>query len=100
VNSEFEKKKKYWLKVDRENKIYQSNKCFAFGGTLILLFSYELVKLCQNYSTFRDFKVAARSVEKTSFLICFILILVGVIFIILGVKIRKSPLSDRPRELP
>ena len=26
MNSEFKKEKKYWLKIDRENKIYQSNK--------------------------------------------------------------------------
>ncbi|MEI7508821.1 MAG: hypothetical protein WCJ62_05080 [Flavobacterium sp.] len=100
MNSELEKEKKFWLKVDRENKIYQSNKAFAFGGSLILFFAYELVKLCLNYSNFEDFKVAVRSTEKTNSLICFFMILVGIVFIIWGIKIRKSPLSDRPRELP
>ena len=100
MNSELEKEKKYWLKVDRKNKIYQSNKAFAFGGSLILFFSYELVKLCLNYSNFDDFKVAVKSTEKTNSLICFVLILVGIVFIIWGIKIRKSPLSDQPRELP
>lgn len=100
MNSKIEEEKKFWLKFDRENKVHQSNKAFIPGVLLILFFLYEFIKLCQNYSNYEEFKIAIRSTEKTISLIDLAMIFVGILFIVLGFKIRKSPLSDRPRDLP
>lgn len=100
MKPEIEEEKKFWLKNDRDNKIYQSNRAFAFGGFLILLFTYKYVNLCLNYSSFEEFKVAVRTTEKLISILYVVAVFVGILFIILGIKIRKSPLSEQPRDLP
>ena len=100
MNSKTEEKKKFWLKIDKENKIYLSNKAFIPGVLAILFFSYEFIKLCQNYSSYEEFKNAIRSTEKTISLIYLAMIFVGILLVVLGYKIRKSPLSDHQRDLP
>ena len=100
MKPEIEEDKKFWLKIDKRNKIYQSNRAFVFGGFLVIFFLYQFVNLCQNYSSFEEFKIAIRSTEKTISLIYLVMIFVGILFIVFGIRIRKSPLSDHRRELP
>ena len=98
INDDIEKK--YWLKIDRENKIFQSNKAIFFGGFLVIFFSYEYVKLYLGFSSNDEFINAIQTTEKTRSLGFTLLIVIGILFIWDGINIRKSPLSDQPRELP
>ena len=95
-----EKEKRFWKKIDRDNKIHQSNKVFITGGFLIIFFTYEYVKLCLRFPNYEEFVHAIRSTEKTRSLGFLAAIAMGIFLIWLGIKIRKSPIIDHPRELP
>lgn len=92
--------KNFWLKIDRENKIFQSTKIFLFGGFIVVSFSYEFVKLCLEFSNYNEFKNAIQTTEKSRVLGFLLAIIVGVLLIWVGIKVRRSPLSDKPRRLP
>ena len=100
MNPEEKKEKEFWKRIDRRNKIYQSSKAFIAGGFFIIFFSNEFVKLYQRYSSYTEFKMAIRTVEKVRSLGFLLAIAVGIFFIWLGIRIIKSPISDRPRDLP
>lgn len=100
MNSEEKKEKEFWKRIDQKNKIYQSSKAFFAGGFFIIFFSSKFIELYQSYSSYAEFKTAIRTVEKVRSLGFLLAIAVGIYFIWFGIKIRKSPVSEKPRDLP
>lgn len=90
MKAETKQRKVFWQKVNQENRIYQSNRLLILGSSWVILFSYQFIKLCQNFSSYHEFKIAVRSTEKTSSLIFLSGIAMGLLLIVLGIRIRKK----------
>ena len=93
-----EGEKKFWKKIDRDNKIYQSNKALIVGAFFIVFFSYQFVKLGLYFSSYEKFRSAVQSTEKARSLGLLLAIVVGILLMWLGIRIRKTPIVDFPRE--